>query len=190
MAIYRVTMQFPRDSALPRDLITVNPHFNGDNADALLGVLQANLQAWPPTSTNPFTLKAYDAAQAPPSFPLATRTVAGTTPVTTIPREIALCLSYYTGFNRPRYRGRLFLPAGWLTTAIGLRPTLQQRDSAIQFATNVLTKTLPQGTNWVVWSKTEHKSMGGVNNVWVDDEWDTVRSRGLKPTTRTLATVP
>ena len=29
-----------------------------------------------------------------------------------------------------------------------------------------------------------------VTNVWVDDEWDTIRSRGLKSTSRVTATVP
>lgn len=185
MAVYRVSMQFPMDSALPRDRITVNPHFFGDNADALLDALKVNLLAWPATSLAPFILKAYDAADPPPSYPLATAEQAGTPVTSSQPREIALCLSYYTGFNRPRYRGRLYLPAQWLGGSPGLRPTVAQRNEAIAFATNVLNVNLPSAHNWVLWSTVEHKSQGGVSNVWVDDEWDTIRSRGLRATTRT-----
>lgn len=190
MASYRVQMQFPMDGTLPKDVITLNPHFNGDNADALLAALKANLDAWAPTAGKPYTLKAYDANQLPPSFPLATRTNPGTPPTSAAPREVALCLSYYTTWNRPRYRGRLYLPVGWLTNAPSSRPSSIQRDGVISFAKEVLSKSLPAATNWIVWSRVERKAMGGVSNVWCDDEWDTVRSRGLKGTTRTLATIP
>lgn len=189
MAVYRVTMQFPMDSALPRDIVTINPHFFGDNVDALVNALKQNLLAWPGTATAPFTLKAYDAAALPPSYPLATATQAGTTPGNDRPREIALCLSYYTGFNRPRLRGRLYLPSRWLSGGVGLRPDAQQRTDALTFGQNVLGKNLPAAHNWVVWSPTERKSQGGVSNIWVDDEWDTIRSRGLRPTTRTEAVI-
>ena len=59
----------------------------------------------------------------------------------------------------------------------------------LTFATQVLTKSLPANHNWVVWSQKLRKSQGGVSDVWCDDEWDTVRSRGLKATTRTTAKV-
>lgn len=183
-------MSFPADGTLPRDNITLNPHFNGDNADALLGALQANLNAWAPTAGKAYVLKAYDANQLPPSYPLATRTQTGTNFVTTCPRENAICLSYYTTFNRPRFRGRLYLPGFWISQSPGQRPTPTQRDLVISFGKDVLAKSLPPAHNWIVWSKTERKAQGGVSNVWVDDEWDTVRSRGLKATTRTLATIP
>jgi len=190
MSVYRVTMQFPMDSALPRDIVTINPHFFGDNADALVNALKANLLAWPGTATASFTLKAYDAAALPPSYPLATAEQVGVMPANDRPREIALCLSYYTGFNRPRYRGRLYLPTRWITGNCGLRPSATQRDEAITFAKQVLSSNLPASHNWVLWSSTLRKSQGGVSNVWVDDEWDTIRSRGLRSTARTVATIP
>jgi hypothetical protein len=182
-------MQFPVDSTLPRDLMTLNPHFSGDNPDALLGVLQANLNAWSGTAGKPFTLKAYDAAALPPTYPLATREQTGTVPNSPHPREVACCLSYYTGFNRPRFRGRLYLPALWLTSNLVLRPTQAIRDLVLTFATGVLAKSLPTGHVWGVWSKTERKFQGRTDNIWCDDEWDTVRSRGLRSTTRSKATI-
>lgn len=190
MSVYRVSMRFPMDSALPRDEITINPHFFGDNPDALVNALKANMLAAPVLATASFTIKAYDAAALPPSYPLAVATQVGVTPGNDRPREIALCVSYYTGFNRPSYRGRLYLPSRWLTGVPGLRPTTTQRDEAIALVKNVLTTNLPASHNWVVWSQKYRKSQGGVSNIWVDDEWDTVRRRGLRPTARTTANVP
>jgi hypothetical protein len=57
-------------------------------------------------------------------------------------------------------------------------------ETALDFARKVLQVGMPSQTNWVVYSPTEKKSQGGVTDIWVDDEWDTVRSRGLKSTTR------
>jgi hypothetical protein len=180
-------MAFPFDSALPKDLVTVNPHFNASDPSPLLAALKANLIAWTPVSTHPFTLKAYDAATPPPSYPLATESQLGVAAPSAGPRELALCLSYFTTYNRPRFRGRLFLPYTWLGGQPGMRPTTTQMDNALGFAPAVLTKNLPAQANWVVWSTVEKKSKGGVSDIWVDDEWDTMRSRGLEPTTRVTA---
>lgn len=190
MTILRVQMGFPMDSALPEDVITVNPHFSSPDPAALLAALKANLIAWAPVGVKPFTLKAYDAEKAPPSYPLAIASQGGTPASGASPREIALCLSYYSTYNRPRYRGRLFLPYNLLSGgAPSLRPGTTQRNLVIDFAKLVLSKALPASTNWVVWSTVDRKAYG-VTDAWCDDEWDTVRSRGLAPTTRTTATIP
>ena len=189
MASYRVQMQFPYDTALPRDIITLNPHFNGDNPDALLTALKTNLNSWAATAGKPYTLKCYDAAALPPSYPLAIATNAGTTPASSQPRELALCLSYYTTYNRPRYRGRLFLPNSWTAGAPGLRPSDTTIANVLTFATQVLTKSLPPAHNWIVWSSVERKAMGGVTDIWCDDEWDIVRSRGMRGSKRVTGKV-
>jgi hypothetical protein len=187
MATYRASMAFPYDSSLPKDVISINPHFNGSDPDALAAALKANLIAYNPVADKPFTIKIYDAAKAPPSYPLAIAQQLGTPPASQNPREIALCLSYYTTYNRPRYRGRLFLPSSWFGTLSMVRPTTAIQDAVLNFATVVLKPAMPAQTNWVVWSTTEKKSMGGVTDVWCDDEWDTMRSRGLAPTSRRTA---
>lgn len=189
MATYKVSMSFPFDTALPKDAITLNPHFNGSDPDALAQALKANLIAYNPVTTKPFTIKVYDATKAPPSYPLATASQAGTPAPSQCPREIAICLSYYSTYNRPRYRGRLYLPASWFTSTVNVRPTGAIITAALGFASSVLTKSLPAQTNWVLYSKVDGKSQGGVNNIWVDDEWDTMRSRGMAPTSRQTATV-
>lgn len=189
MAVYRVQMGFAYDSALPRDVMTINPHFFGDNPQALADALKSNLLAYTPVGpSTTFSVKVYDAQKAPPSFPLAQATNGTSFTSGATPREICLCLSYYSTWNRPRYRGRMYLPAMWMGGSIGIRPTTTQRANALAFKT-VLTTGLPASHNWVVWSAMNQQS-NGVTNIWCDDEWDTIRSRGMKGTTRTLGTVP
>lgn len=189
MATYRVSISVNADTALPADVLTVNPHYNGADPDALVQALKANCIAYSPIGTRPFTIKAYDALKAPPSFPLATASQTGTITASQCPRELSLCLSYFTTYNRPRFRGRLYIPATWLTSAPAVRPTAGLMTAVLGFATNVLTKSLPTQTVWCVYSPTEKKSQGAVTDIWCDDEWDTVRSRGMKSTTRQTAKI-
>lgn len=189
MATYRVQMQFPYDTSFPRDAITINPHYNGSDPQALASALKANLIAFTPVADKPFTIKVYDAMKAPPNFPLATAVQSGTPVASSMPREIALCLSYYTTYNRPRYRGRLYLPGWWFTSVPQVRPTQAITDQALLFPSQVLTKAMPAQTNWVVYSPREGKAQGGVTDIWVDNEWDTQRSRGLKADARSVGKV-
>lgn len=189
MTTYHAQIGFPCDSALPRDVMTINPHYDGDSPQGLADVLVANLKANANIgATAPMTVKIYDAKKPPPSYPLATA-VNGTGFLTTgWPREVALCLSYYASFNRPGFRGRLYLPQFMWGGALGQRPTTTQRTNAGLIA-NALFKGLPSGTIAVVFSK-KAQTTAPINNWWVDDEWDTVRSRGQRPTARTTGTVP
>jgi hypothetical protein len=189
MTVFRVSLSMPYDTALPRDVITLNPHFNGDDAQALANALKANAMGNLHISNNPFTIKVYDAQKAPPSFPLAQASQTGSVPNSPAPRDMALCVSYYTTYNRPRFRGRLYLPAGWFGTAPTPRPSTAVMQAALDAAKNLFATGLPSQTTWVVYSTTERKSQGTVSNLWVDNEWDTVRKRGLAPDQRVLGTV-
>jgi hypothetical protein len=183
MAHYRVSIGFQKDSEFPRDAITINPHYNGDDAQGLADRLKANLLAHGNVGpTTPFTVKVYDTTKPPPNYPLAT--AVNITPATpsTAPREVALCLSYYATWNRPSFRGRLFIPHFIVGGALGLRPSDAQLAAVLAFK-QVLNSGLPQGTIWEVWSPKLNQG-SGVSHVWCDDEWDTVRSRGLRGTKR------
>lgn len=189
MAIYRAQLSFQYDTALPRDAMTINPHYFGDNPAALADALKTNLLAYLPVgATLPFTVKIYDALKAPPSYPLHTVTSGVGFKDYARPREVAICLSYYSTNNRPSYRGRLYLPAYWLSGTLSLKPTSTQMDEALAFKT-VLSANLPAAHNWVVFSR-KLKQSNGVSDVWVDNEWDTQRSRGLKADTRVVGKVP
>jgi hypothetical protein len=188
MPVYRASLIFPADGTLPRDNVSIHPHYGGSDPQAVANILKTNLDNWAGTAGKPYTIKIYDAEKAPPSFPLATVTNPGTPPSTSAPREVSLCLSYYSTWNRPRYRGRLYLPAHWTASSPGVRPSDASMAQALTFATDVLKKNLPAATNWVVWSRMDRKPYG-VTDVWVDDEWDTVRSRGLRGTKRSTVKV-
>lgn len=188
MATYRALMWWQFDSALPRDQVTVNPHFSGDNPGALADALMVGMAGLPGALTMTYGVKIYDALKPKPNPPLTTRQFGSTFSASTKMREVSLCLSYYSTYNRPRYRGRLFVPGELISGALGLRPTTQQITDALNFRL-ALTTGLPPNTNWIVYSKTAGQSYG-VSNCWVDDEWDVQRSRGLRSTTRQLATVP
>jgi hypothetical protein len=188
VATYRTQISWQFDSAFARDAITINPHFNGDNPGALADALMTNLQGVPAGPTLNFSVKVYDALKPKPNPPLVTRVHGTSFTASTHPREVALCLSYYSTYNQPRYRGRLYIPAQFIGGTLGLRPDTTQMANAMIFRT-ILTTGLPPAHNWVVYSPTAGKSYG-VSNCWVDDEWDIIRSRGLRGTTRQLATVP
>lgn len=189
MAIYKAQCAFQYTSALPRDAMVVTPHYFGDNPQALADALKANfIAAVNIGPSTPFTIKIYDAQKAPPSYPLATVTNGTGFVAYNQPREIAICLSYYSTWNRKSYRGRLYLPQLWVAGSIVDRPTSTQRANALAYKTTFGTG-LPSQHNWVVYSKKLNQSFG-VNNVWVDDEWDVVRSRGLRGTTRSTGTLP
>lgn len=189
MATYRAAISFPVDTTLPVDYMTINPHYGGDDPQALADRLKANLTAFTLVgATKPFTIKIYDALKAPPSYPLASSSQTGTATVSDRPRELALCLSYYSTWNRPQYRGRLFIPAQFIGGTLGPRPAAGQITSALSWR-DPLTNGLPAGHNLVIFSRVQQKAYG-VTDFWVDDEWDVMRSRGRKPTTRQTAKFP
>lgn len=186
--IMRVQLGFPYDSAFPRDVITLTPHYEAQNATALTAVLKQNLLDYNPTAGKPFTIKVYDALKAPPSYPLHEESVGGSVPNAGGPREVAICLSYYAGVNRPTFRGRLFLPAWWFGVSYPVRPSSTVQTDVLKFA-DVLTGNLPASTWWSLFSR-KNRSAAQVTDVWCDDEWDTVRSRGLKGTQRASKHLP
>jgi len=189
MAIYLAKISFQLDSALPRDAITINPHYRYDDAqglaDALKTKLLANAQVTP---SQPFTIKIYDATKAPPSYPLATSSNLTGFIVSALPREVSVCLSYYSARNIPRQRGRLYIPAKFVGGSLGIRPSAPQMTTVLDWGA-MLFKSLPSGCIPVVWSRLM-KADYAITNYWCDDEWDTVRSRGMKATTRQTATLP
>jgi hypothetical protein len=186
----RASIGFPLDSALPRDVVSINPVFNGDDAEGLANALATNIKAHAGfAATTPFTIKVYNADKGPPNFPLAIVTNGSGFTTSSVPRELALCLSYFTTWNRPTYRGRLYFPAHFVTSTLQVRPTQAARDAVISMK-SLFTSGMPSGTVWVVYSKVQKKSQGAVTDVWCDDEWDVMRSRGLRGTTRSTGTVP
>lgn len=102
------------------------------------------------------------------------------------PREVACCLSFRGATNTKRTRGRIF---------VGPYTAAQTNERPSEGVTGNL-MTLAQGIanlggidiDWCVRSSFGN-AMHPVKFCWADNEWDTIRSRGLKPTSRSTLTV-
>lgn len=101
-------------------------------------------------------------------------------------REVALCLSYYSERNLKRFRGRIYI-GPWPRESMGERPQADVIGSVRALATS-LSAIGGAGMDWQLYSPTR-LAYSKVTNGWVDNEWDTIRSRGMKATSRvTFAT--
>jgi hypothetical protein len=187
MPVWRLQTTFGGDSAFPEDGMTITPHFDDSGAltdpqglcDDLADALQPYVSL-----TRQIVVKAYDAQGTVPVYPQgeAIRNL-GTYPQSPGPRETAVCLSFYSTRNIPRQRGRLYIPT--VITGISVataRPSAGMR-TKIAALVPIFTNLGGSDVDWCVYSRTDDTPRP-VTNWWVDDAWDTVRSRGLAATTR------
>lgn len=191
MPVWRMQCEWSLDTLFPRDRLVITPHFNDDglttDPQGLCEDLVAFLSGWDNTTTE-IRVTAYDAQGTPPVFPQGTAIAhEGVLQESGMPRELAVCLSYYSEQNVPRKRGRLYIPATILNVSLG-------RFVSAGALTSL--GTLAQGladlggvdVDWVVYSRVDDEARP-VSNWWVDNEWDVIRSRGLRAETRTTGTV-
>ena len=95
------------------------------------------------------------------------------------PGEVALCLSFYSERNVPRQRGRVYLPVAHRSSSLGANPGLAILTDAVALGQQ-LAAAGGVNVDWSIFS-TRDQQARKVTDVWVDDEWDTVRSRGIPP---------
>lgn len=197
---YKAQIGVQMDSNLPEDWMYVTPHFSDTVHDpvdvpGLASALSTALTGYLSATSVYSVVKIYRDVKTTPNYPLAT--VYGGVPTTVaasaVPRELALCLSYYGGFNRPRFRGRLYLPAQWLiwaggSASLGKRPTATQQGKVQNFVLQVLAHaSVSAKATWTLRSERDDNH-ADVTNYYVDDEWDIQRRRGTKPTSRIAGT--
>ena len=196
MAIYRLQCSLGADTAFPRDRWVITPHFSTTTgisdgaADQLCEDLADALQLWDSHAAREITVKAYDAQGTVPVYPVgsAIRDV-GMFPASTAPREVALCLSFYSGQNIPRRRGRLYIPYNCIVDSGSppLRPS-QGQINQVAALVPIFTGLGGVDVDWCVFSRKDDAAYS-VSNWWVDNEWDTMRSRGMRSTSRTTGSV-
>lgn len=192
MALASALVEIGADSALPRDRIVNTLHFNlvgtflspsQTQWDSLANDLALVYDALVGASPREVSVKMYDLDDAQPRPVKAQKVLhSGSFPSTAGPREIACCLSFYSERNLPRNRGRIFLPWFLLGGSVGTRPTSQQMGFALSLY-NGFKNLGGADCEWCVFSRADNQHKK-VSNGYVDDEWDVIRSRGLKPTTR------
>jgi len=195
----RVAFQFQDASAKNQAVIT--PHFrrqidigdplSGTDAQQLCTDLAAKMATLPGVAGTPFTVTAYNDQGAKPNYPLAQvkTNTGGAIKQPTTPPEMAVCLSFFSGLNRPRFRGRLYLPA-WL---LGATPSDMTRVVPAGIR-SVAEGCVPHfatlgGANvdWGVWS-TVGNAFHKTTDYFISDAWATQRRRGIKETARTSGT--
>ena len=191
------------DSQLARDMIWVTPHVRDTAGSSPPSVLATDLAngmggfiGSPARGQVKVYLEDYNPAARHNPLAVADFGTVGTNLTSSGPREISLCLSYYASQNTPRYRGRLYIAHSWLRGAGGaaaaaptVRPTAGMITDASEFYGLVLKPAESHGFKWTL-ASTVDKVDRLVTNWWVDDEWDVVRSRGLRGTARTTGNVP
>jgi len=190
MPVWRLQTAWQLDTTAPRDRMVITPHFNDVGATTdpqnLCDDWLAALQVIAPT-TGQLSVTAYDAQGTVPVYPEAQSIInVGATKATGVPRELALCLSFYGERNVPRQRGRLYLPLWFLNIAVpSLRPTLPI--TAMTALVQQLQDLGGVDVDWCVYSRTLDNAFT-VTNWWYDNEWDVQRSRGMVGTSRTQGT--
>jgi hypothetical protein len=133
------------------------------------------------------TLKVYDLGQTPPRYPIVPeQPLSITFPAVgdALPGEVACCLSFKAG-DGPRRKGRIYigpLSNNAATDVAGpTRPEAAFLTALGESAENVLNTS--ENVTWMQVSPTDAVA-SEVAEVWVDDAFDTQRSRGVAPTTR------
>ena len=188
MPLYRFQVAQGADSAFPADRIVNTLHFDdagatSDPEQLCQDIADAWQTVWLGATLREVRVTAYNVGP-PPQLPIASVVNnEGVFPVSAGNREIALCLSYFNQRSNPRRRGRLYLCPTISGAAV----------SAARPTSTIMTKALDVGdalagiggidVDWVVYSRTD-ASHHDVVGCWVDDAWDVVRSRGLRPVTR------
>jgi hypothetical protein len=142
------------------------------------------------STVNGLTLKVYETGLNPtgPTFTKDYPALTGSSSAG--PRQIAVALSYATAddweSSTPRRRGRIYLgPLGGKS-----EPTILagDRTAFLAFGQALASAGNASNTTWLMHSKTDN-SYHKIEVVSVDDSWDVIRRRKLKPTVRQSADV-
>lgn len=197
------TFHFDCDSELPLSSVAniaaerVEDFYSED-----LNGSSSSIGAWMTTYRRlvPFTseIRVYNMADPQPRVPLLVTTynppsVANTNP--NLPTEVACCLSYVaqrqSGTPVGRSRGRIYLGpfrSQALSGGTGSLPPVVNGDliNSIILAATKLAEYGEDPEDPVVWSlySTTDQTMRKIVGGWVDDEFDTMRSRGMAYTFR------
>lgn len=190
MANYRVQIVGqPLGTDPGRDFITNVLHYAAPTTtpaaigDALKTAFSAN--TLPYYYFKNIWVKVYDKANPLHSPPVYTTQYSGSGTQTFGPRQVAVCVSFYSGLNIRGQRGRIYI-GPWIDAQMHDHVASTQLD-ALQTLAGALRH--PGGADVIhqIWHP-KTASWSNVSNYFVNDRWDTMRSRLGKETTR--RTVP
>lgn len=192
MANYRVQVANYATGALPADRFINTLYFTHD-ADPSAAVWDALFTALNTALDNPAilahknkTFTAYNMADVKPRPIVRTKTFTAADAGVQGPGEVALCLSYYSGRNLPRTRGRIYLGPlqGSITNTVA--PSSSPREAIMTMAQAFKDAATAGNFTWVLHSIKDNDYLP-ITDVWCDNAWDTQRRRGAKATSRLTA---
>lgn len=145
---------------------------------------------------NGHVVKFYAAVTTPPNYPVyeAGFNLAGSALAIDLPLEVNLCISYAndsaTIVPRARRRGRIYICGfGEALNTVGRPEAVIQEGLCDAYTDYVLGMNAMTDITAGVWSRS-NSSIYPVERIWVDNEWDTMRSRGGKATSRFTNMIP
>jgi hypothetical protein len=194
VAVYRVMYTGKWTDSLPRDAVVNVLHFAAPSAlsGAELNDLCADVadayETTTPFGSRGHHVKAYDIEDDMPRPIKGEAIVAASGAVATSGnRDVALCLSFYSGRNLPRQRGRIYL-GPFSSTDAGSNKPPAALITALAGMPAKFAAAGPATAEWGIYSRTED-TCRGVTNWYIDNEWDTQRRRGFRSDSRTVGTV-
>lgn len=211
--VYRAQVAIDMDTALPEDVVTNTFHFLGQSASAesvdaaaIAVLLEAFYTAldgviFPKEVGTTGVIKVYDLEDPEPRVPLLVEPMAVVASVTDgLPAECAVALSYnagqVSGGIAARRRGRIFLGPCNVTMAssVGGRVLVEATKitSINTEAESLMNNSALAEVPWCVYSGVTAVTPGDtdaafiVTGGYVDNAFDTIRSRGPAATARTV----
>lgn len=203
--IYRAQIILHYSTGLPEDVAVNNLYFHDPSGtltdeevaediqftlDNFFGVLPTGgnfpVKNYIGNTVNTATYKVYDLGQAAPRFPIVPEIDANWFPPANnrLPLEVACCLSFKSG-NLARDKGRIYIGplSDQANDAGGIpKPAAGFMDDLARAASEHLMNT-PHPIVWVQVSPT-YAEWNPVLEGWVDNAYDTQRSRGQAATSR------
>lgn len=207
MAVFRAAVNTEALSGNSEDIAVTNLYVLADSQpdsselddwrDAIIDLWNntKNNFGWLGRSTGPHEIKFYAEDTGVPNYPFATRTFSFSSAGANydLPAEVQLAFSYANdsenSIPRGRRRGRIYI-GGWSESANTTgRPTgTVVSDAADDIETYVDAVNLIPDLTACVYSRTNSAGYA-IERVYVDNEWDTLRSRGTISTVRETRTI-
>lgn len=214
MALYRVQSSLQDVSGLSEDRY-VNTMYAGSAAPLAAENIQALAQFMSNTigtlstwysklvSGPGSTVKAYDMADIEPR-PIRgeiTHTQSVITSESNLPKEVAMCLTLncanVPGVRRQSTHGRIFLGPLNVSTMETVSDNPETESTpAVAFRTAVVAAFVQMASDWKAQGATlavasrKHNAWYPVITMSADNAWDTMRSRGNRPTSKVFGTIP
>lgn len=201
MPTARVQVAIHTDDANPANYSTNTWYINHADLTGLANGVDAittfydDVDGWfgSQVAQNGHTIKCYNMADPEPRAPIleVTFDLAANPTQTPLPPEVAMCVSFQadraSGEPQSRRRGRVFIgPLGTGGVGSDGRPSTALLTAYETAAQNLLDAS-NAATDWV-WCiySTVNDDISFVTNGWIDNSYDTQRSRGLEYTARNL----